>query len=113
MMNMQWNGTGQPQGYQPIGQVGNYNYDGSVMVEPEFIDYPAPQGVAYLDEPVFFNGQNYYWHHGHWWREHYSHPYFQSQNFSSWYQQRFGSEYQGFDHFNNYHHHHHYGHMVW
>jgi len=105
--NMQWSGFGQPQGYNPIGQVGNYNYDGSVMIEPEWIDMQAPQGVAFLEQPVFYNGINYYWHHGHWWRHPHTHAYFSHPTFHNWYQGRYGQPYQGFDSYNGYHHHHH------
>jgi len=84
-----------------------YNYDGSVTIEPENIPLPVPQGVAFTTQPQMYNGVGYYYHHGGWWRHPHTHGYFNSQRFSGWYQIRYGNPYQGFDYYNNNHHHHH------
>jgi len=77
----------QVQSYQP-----NLSYDGVSVIMPAQIGL-QPLQVAYSEQPQLYNGQYYYWHHGHWWQHPHNHGYFNHPSFHGWYQQRFGQPY--------------------
>jgi len=78
-----------------VGAQMTMDWSGNVVVQPEIIPLQAPMGVAFLPQPQMYNGIPYYWHHGHWWRQPHTHSYFSHPTFMGWYQQRFGTPYQG------------------